>query len=153
MNVICNCWRLTVFSLGTTIWQIFTNVSCLRSYHKEKNRNSFDPRSQTLSGEDSTWMVDRLEIPRIVDSFLLAFSFFFPWLNEFSCFQRWVVFCQAAWKSNCRHCWCIVTLHACWVVNKNVLLAFYSVSSVLFRDKRRSIKEQNAMKSHNKTQT
>ena len=44
--------------------------------HKEKNRDSFDPRSQTLSGEDSTWMVDRLEIPRIVDSFLLAFSFF-----------------------------------------------------------------------------
>ena len=29
------------------------------------------------AGEDSTWMVDRLEIPRIVDSFLLAFSFFF----------------------------------------------------------------------------
>ena len=45
--------------------------------HKEKKRDSFDPRSQTLSGEDSTWMVDRLEIPRIVDSFLLAFSFFF----------------------------------------------------------------------------
>ena len=42
-----------------------------------KNRDSFDPRGQTLSGEDSTWMVDRLEIPRIVDSFLLAFSFFF----------------------------------------------------------------------------
>ena len=42
-----------------------------------KTRDSFDPRSQTLSGEDSTWMVDRLEIPRIVDSFLLAFSFFF----------------------------------------------------------------------------
>ena len=31
-----------------------------------------------------------------------------------------------------------------------MLLAFHSVSSVLFRDKRRSIKEQNAMKSHNK---
>ena len=57
--------------------QIFTNVSCLRSYHKEKHRDSFDPRSQTLSGEDSTWMVDRLEIPRIVDSFLLAFFFFY----------------------------------------------------------------------------
>ena len=41
-----------------------------------KNRDSFDPRSQTLLGEDSTWMVDRLEISRIVDSFLLAFSFF-----------------------------------------------------------------------------
>ena len=43
---------------------------------QEKNRDSFDPRSQTLSGEDSTWMVDRLEIPRIVDSLLLVFSFF-----------------------------------------------------------------------------
>ena len=31
-----------------------------------------------------------------------------------------------------------------------ILLAFHSVSSVLFRDKRRSIKEQNAMKGHNK---
>ena len=37
-----------------------------------KNWVSFDPRSQTLSGEDSTWMVDRPEIPRVVDFF---FSF------------------------------------------------------------------------------
>ena len=44
---------------------------------RKKNRDSFDPRSQTLSGEDSTWMVDRLEIPRIVDSLLLVFSFFY----------------------------------------------------------------------------
>ena len=36
-----------------------------------KNWVSFDPRSQTLSGEDSTWMVDRLEIPRVVDFFFL----------------------------------------------------------------------------------
>ena len=41
-------------------------------------------------------------------------------------------------------------LHYTDVVNKNILLAFHSVSSVIFRDKRRSIKEQNAMKSHNK---
>ena len=41
---------------------------------KKKNRDSFDPRSQTLSGEDSTWMVDRLEIPRVVDCFIF-FSF------------------------------------------------------------------------------
>ena len=34
-----------------------------------KNWVSFDPRSQTLSGEDSTWMVYRLEIPRVVDFF------------------------------------------------------------------------------------
>ena len=27
--------------------------------------------SQNLSGEDSTWMVDRLEIPRVVDFFFL----------------------------------------------------------------------------------
>ena len=29
-----------------------------------------------LSGEDSTWIVDRLEIPPIVDSLLLVFPFF-----------------------------------------------------------------------------
>ena len=38
-----------------------------------KNWVSFDPRSQTLSGEDSTWMVDRLEIPRVV-VFFFSFS-------------------------------------------------------------------------------
>ena len=43
----------------------------------KKNRDLFDPRSQTLSGEDSTWMVDRLEIPRTVHSLLLVFSFFY----------------------------------------------------------------------------
>ena len=32
-----------------------------------KNQHSFDPRSQNLSGEDSTWMVDRMEIPRNID--------------------------------------------------------------------------------------
>ena len=37
-----------------------------------KNWVSFNRRSQTLSGEDSTWMVDRLEIPGVVDFF---FSF------------------------------------------------------------------------------
>ena len=44
---------------------------------QKKNRDLSDPRSQTLSGEDSTWMVDRLEIPRIVDFLLLVFSFFY----------------------------------------------------------------------------
>ena len=33
------------------------------------------PKSNPV-GQGKTWMVDRLEIPRIVDSFLLAFSFF-----------------------------------------------------------------------------
>ena len=62
--------RLTGFPLGTTIWQRFTNIPCLRSYHTEKeNFHSLDLRSQTLSGEDSTWMVDLLKIRRVVDCF------------------------------------------------------------------------------------
>ena len=40
-----------------------------------KERDSFVPRSHTLSGEDSTWMVDRLEITRVVDCFIF-FSFY-----------------------------------------------------------------------------
>ena len=36
-----------------------------------KDRDSFDPLSQNLAGEDSTWMVDRLEIPRIIDCFFI----------------------------------------------------------------------------------
>ena len=42
---------------------------------QERDRDSFDPRSQTMSGEDSTWMVDRLELPRVVDCFIF-FSFY-----------------------------------------------------------------------------
>ena len=47
-----------------------------------KNRDSCDPRSQTVSGEDSTWMVDCLGIPRIVGSLLLVFSFFIEALHN-----------------------------------------------------------------------
>ena len=36
-----------------------------------KFRDSFDPRSQTLSGEERSWKGDRLEIPRVVDFFFL----------------------------------------------------------------------------------
>ena len=36
-----------------------------------KNWVPFDPQSQTLSGEGSTWMVDRLVIPRVVAFFFL----------------------------------------------------------------------------------
>ena len=43
-------------------------------YHREKNRASFGPRTQTLSGEDSIWIVDRLDIPRIVE-FLFIYYF------------------------------------------------------------------------------
>ena len=43
-------------------------------YYRVKNRVSFDQQSQTLSGEDSTWMVDHLEIPRVV---YLLFNYYF----------------------------------------------------------------------------
>ena len=36
-----------------------------------KFRDSFDPRSQTRSGEESTWKGDRLEIPCVVEYFFL----------------------------------------------------------------------------------
>ena len=49
-----------------------------------KNWVSFDPRSQTLAGEDSTWMVDRLEIPRV----LAFFSIFDYTIELFWLFQN-----------------------------------------------------------------
>ena len=36
---------------------------------QEKDRDSVDPRSQTLLSEDSICMVNPLEIPRVVDCF------------------------------------------------------------------------------------
>ena len=51
---------------------------------QEKDRDSFDPRSQTLSGEDSTCMVDRLEIPGVVDCFffLAYYTVHLRWLCQ-----------------------------------------------------------------------
>ena len=37
--------------------------------HGKKNRDSLGLRSQSLSGENSTWMVDLLKIRRAVDCF------------------------------------------------------------------------------------
>ena len=59
-----------------------------------KFRDSFDPRSQTLSGEESTWKGDRLEIPCVVECF-----FFF--ITPLTCFGRFtldVLFHQASVK-------------------------------------------------------
>ena len=60
-----------------------------------KNWVSFDPRSQTLSGEDSTWMVDRLEIPRVVDFFFFLFDYT---IELFWLFQNTSLFCQGSVK-------------------------------------------------------
>ena len=58
-----------------------------------KFSDSFDPRSQTLSGEESTWKGDRLEIPCVLDCF-----FFITRLTCFGCFTLDVLFYQASVK-------------------------------------------------------
>ena len=62
----------------------------------EKFRVSFDPRSQTRSGEESTWKGDRLEITRVVDCF-----YFITRLTCFGCFTLDVLFYQASVKIKC----------------------------------------------------
>ena len=54
---------MTVFPWGTLIWQGFTKVSCLRTYHGKKRQDSFDPQRINLFGEDSICMVNLLVIP------------------------------------------------------------------------------------------
>ena len=60
-----------------------------------KFRDSFDPQSPTLSGEESTWKGERLKIPRVVDCF---FFFFITRLTCFGCFTLDVLFYQASVK-------------------------------------------------------
>ena len=53
-----------------------------------KFRDSFDPRSQTRSGEESAWKGDRLEITRVVDCFFFFYcnTFDLLWLFYIRCF-------------------------------------------------------------------
>ena len=53
-----------------------------------KFRDSFDPRSPTLSGEESAWKGERLEIPRVVDCFFFFFYYtvHLLWLFHIRCF-------------------------------------------------------------------
>ena len=59
-----------------------------------KFRDSFDPGSQTRSGEERTWRGDHLEITRVVD----CFFFFITRLTCFGCFTLDVLFHQASVK-------------------------------------------------------
>ena len=43
------CQKLTVFSLGKPIWQRFTNVPCVRSYHRDKIADSDSERTGSRS--------------------------------------------------------------------------------------------------------
>ena len=50
-------------------------------------RDSFDPRSQTLSAEESTWKGERLEIHCAADCFFFFYyTFDLPWLFYIRCF-------------------------------------------------------------------
>ena len=51
-----------------------------------KFRDSFDPRSQTRSGKESTWKGDRVEIPFVVEFFLFYYTFDLLWLFHIRCF-------------------------------------------------------------------
>ena len=59
-----------------------------------KFRDSFDPRCQFLSGEESTWKGDRLEIPCVVDCFVFVITR----LTCFGCFLLDVLFHRASVK-------------------------------------------------------
>ena len=49
--------------------------------------DSFDPRSQTRLGEESTWKGDRLEIPFVVECFFFFYyTFHLLWLFHITCF-------------------------------------------------------------------
>ena len=52
-----------------------------------KFRDFFDPRSPTLSGKESTWKGERLEIPRVVDCFFFYYyTVHLLWLFHIRCF-------------------------------------------------------------------
>ena len=47
-----------------------------RSIPQEKRRDSFDPKSKNLLGEDSTWMVNQQQIPRMINCFCFLFVYY-----------------------------------------------------------------------------
>ena len=53
---------------------------------KGKFRDSLDPRSQTRSGEESTWKGEHLEILRVVECFFFSYTFHLLWLFHTRCF-------------------------------------------------------------------
>ena len=77
---------MTIFPQGTLIWQRFTNVSCLRTYHEKKRQDSFDPQRVNLFGEDSFCMINLLVITQKI---VVVFYYLIDLLQLFqkkSCF-------------------------------------------------------------------
>ena len=93
---------------------LFGNTNMAKIYERSlstiiaqgKFRVSFDPRSQTRSGEERTWKGDRLEITRVVE----CFFFFITRLTCFGCFTLDVLFYQASVKSK------FLTLSVYWYI-------------------------------------
>ena len=81
---------------------VFGNANMAKIYERSlstiiaqgKFRDSFDPPSQTLSGEESTWNGD----PPGNTSRCSLFFFLIIRLTCFGCFKRDVLFCQASVK-------------------------------------------------------
>ena len=73
---------------------LFGNANMAKIYERslstiiahEKFRVSFDPRSQTRSGEESTWKGDRLEITSVVDCFFFYYTSDLLWPFYIGCF-------------------------------------------------------------------
>ena len=74
------------FLFGNTNMENIYERSLSTIMAQGKFRDSFDLRSQTLSGEESTWKGDRLEIPCVVDCFFLYYTFDLLWLFHIGCF-------------------------------------------------------------------
>ena len=82
---------------------LFGNTNMAKIYERSlstiiaqgKFRDSFDPRSQTLSGEESTWKGDS---PGNTSRCRLFFFFFITRLTCSACFKTDVLFCQASVK-------------------------------------------------------
>ena len=77
---------------------LFGNANMAKIYERSlstiiaqgKFRDSFDPRSQTRSGEKSTWKGERLEITRVVDCFFffLHVSLALDVSHQMFCFNK-----------------------------------------------------------------
>ena len=119
----------------------FGNLNMAKIYERslstireqEKFRDSFDPRSQTRSGEESTWKGDRLEIARVVDCF---FFLFITRLTCFGCFISYVLFNLASVKIKLStlsvHCYitCLVSFtEECLACVPQCLLRTFSLMS------------------------
>ena len=90
MNVICNCWRLTVFFFGNdNMANIYERLLSTIIPQGKKPGHLWSPKSNSVGRGKylDGWPPGNTSYCRL---FFISILFFFTWLNEFSCFQRWV---------------------------------------------------------------